>query len=39
MTYQELWHKLVPKYDPREAQAVVRVLLDGLFDKIGRAHV
>lgn len=32
MTYQELWHKLVPKYDPREAQAVVRVLLDGLFD-------
>ena len=32
MEYQELWHRLTPMYEPREAQAVVRTLLDGLFD-------
>lgn len=32
MTYDELWHHLLPLYDKREAMAVVRTLLDGLFD-------
>lgn len=31
MTYDELWHRLLPLYDKREATAVVRTLLDGLF--------
>ena len=31
MTYNELWHRLVPLYEPEEARAVVRELLDELF--------
>ncbi len=31
MTYQELWHSLVPLYDPSEAQAIVRLVLDDAF--------
>lgn len=31
MTYNELWHQLVPLYEPEEARAVVRELLDKLF--------
>ena len=28
MTYQELWRSLVPTYDPREAQAIARWVLE-----------
>ncbi len=31
MTYHELWHSLVPLYDPSEAQAIVRLVLDDVF--------
>ena len=31
MTYHELWHSLVPLYDPSEAQAIVRLVLDDAF--------
>ncbi|MCR4852972.1 MAG: peptide chain release factor N(5)-glutamine methyltransferase [Prevotella sp.] len=31
MTYQELWHSLTPLYEPGEAQAIVRMLLDERF--------
>lgn len=31
MTYQELWHSIVPLYDPSEAQAIVRLVLDDAF--------
>lgn len=31
MTYNELWHQLTPLYEPEEARAVVRELLDELF--------
>jgi len=28
MTYEELWHRLTPLYEPGEAKAIVRLLLD-----------
>lgn len=31
MTYSDLWHQLLPLYDAREAQAVIRLLLDDRF--------
>lgn len=31
MTYHELWHSIVPLYDPSEAQAIVRLVLDDAF--------
>lgn len=31
MTYQQLWHRLTPLYEEREAQAIVRLLLDKQF--------
>ena len=31
MTYQQLWKSLTPLYDPGEAQAIVRTLLEERF--------
>lgn len=31
MTYSDLWHQLTPLYEPREAQAIVRTVLDTRF--------
>ena len=31
MTYSELWRRLVPQYDEREAKAVARTLLEDVF--------
>ena len=28
MTYEELWHRLIPRYDAGEARAIVRLVLD-----------
>ncbi|MCR5078240.1 MAG: peptide chain release factor N(5)-glutamine methyltransferase [Prevotella sp.] len=32
MTYQDLWHRLLPLYDEGEAQAIVRMVLDVQFN-------
>ena len=31
MTYQELWQRLIPLYEEREAQAIIRMVLDAQF--------
>lgn len=31
MTYQELWQRLIPLYEEREAQAIIRMVLDARF--------
>ncbi len=31
MTYSDLWHQLLPHYDAREAQAIIRLVLDDRF--------
>ena len=31
MTFKSLWQQLLPQYDAREAQAVVRLALETLF--------